>query len=244
MLKPICGVGMTHHSHELQTSDYIDLIFDTFLELRGDRRAGDDDALIGGLARLGEHKVVVIGYRAEMPDAKGYRKCSRLTRLAGAFGKPVVLFVDVPESSSLPGAELQADEAMTRNLAELSGLATPIVGVVIRESSELRAIGMCAADRVLVLESVSSGEVPADDVNVERPYLRPQKLLDLNVVDRIVAEPSEDAPKFTAKALREAILEELDQLKSVHPEVLAQQRLDRLQYQFLNLRASGPPSDN
>ena len=221
---------MTRQSRRLQTSDYIDLIFDAFLELHGDRRSGDDSAVIGGLARLGERKVVAIGYRrdevAEAPDAAGYRKCSRLARLAKAFGKPVVLFVHVPESSSLTESELQVDGAMARNLEELSCLATPIVGVITRESSDLRAIGMCAADRVLMLESAAP------------------ETLNLNAVDRTVAESPGDDPKSTANALREAILEELGQLTRIHPEVLIQQRLDRLQHQFLNFRTSGLPSGN
>ncbi len=96
-------ITIEHRPHDSQIADYIDLIFDTFLELHGDRKSGDDKAVIGGLARLGEYGVVVVGYQKDRtveapkaPDAKGYRKCSRLMRLAEAFSKPVILLTDVP----------------------------------------------------------------------------------------------------------------------------------------------------
>ena len=93
---------MNRQNYDLQVADYIDLVFDTFLELHGDRKSGDDSAVIGGLARLDGDKVVVVGYQrirsVEMPKApgpEGYRKCSRLIRLAEAFSKPVIIFIDI-----------------------------------------------------------------------------------------------------------------------------------------------------
>ena len=238
---------MNRQIHKSQIADYIHLIFDTFLELRGDRRLGDDRIVISGLARLDRYKVVVVGYQRERaaeiygaPDAKGYRKCSRLLRLAEVFSKPVVLFIDTPESSLLSASEQQADEAMARNLEEMSCLATPIIGIITGESNGLRAIDMCAVDRVLMLESASCCVLSSDGVLV----LKAQDLLALNIVDRTVKEPSEDAPKSVANMMRKAILEELGQLAQVHPEALVQRRLDRLQRQFLNFRSFELSSGN
>ena len=252
----ISKAGMKRQMHNSQIADYIHLIFDTFLELRGDRRLGDDKTVISGLARLDKYEVVVVGYQEEQaaetsraPDARGYRKSSRLLRLAEVFSKPVVLFIDIPVSSLPLASEQQTDEAMARNLEEMSCLATPIISIITGESSGLRAIEMCAADRVLMLESssfyvLSSDDVPVDDVNAGRSYLKAQDLVALNIVDRTVKEPSGDDPKSLANAMRKAILEELGQLTQVHPEDLVQQRLDRLQRQFLNFRSFELSSGN
>ena len=238
---------MKRQMHNSQIADYIQLIFDTFLELRGDRRLGDDRTVISGLARLDKYEVVVVGYQGKQaaetsraPDARGYRKSSRLLRLAEVFSKPVVLFIDIPVSSLPLASEQQTDEAMARNLEEMSCLATPIISIITGESSGLRAIEMCAADSVLMLESARCLVLSSDGV----PVLKAQDLLALNIVDRTVKEPSEDDPKSVANAMRKTILEELGQLTQVHPEDLVQRRLDRLQRQFLNFRSFELSSGN
>lgn len=242
-------IKVEHRTSDSQIADYINSIFDTFLELHGDRKSGDDETVVGGLARLDEYKVVVIAYQrdwaVEAPktsDAKGYRKCSRLMRLAEAFNKPVILLIDVPKSVSLSASEQQTNEAIARNLEEMSCLMTPVIGVITGESTGAIAMDMCAADRVLMLESASCcisslDGVAADEVDGDL-YLKAQELQDLNVVNRVVKElPGED-PKSTDNMLRGAISEELHQLTQVHPETLVQQRLHRLQYQFMNFGIS------
>jgi len=248
---------MNRQNHNLQIADYIDLIFDTFLELRGDRKSGDDRAVIGGLARLNGHKVVVIGYQRvrsgetpEVPGAEGYRKCSRLIRLAEAFSKPVIVFTDIPAtvSSPVPGQQ-QASEAAARSLEEMSCLMTPIIGVITGELSGITAIDMCAADRVLMLEGAGCyvsllDETPVSSSDNVSSYLKGQDLLDLNVVHRMVRGPSKGDSESAANTLRKAILEELRPLTQLHPEDLVRQRLHRLQHQFLNFGTSKLTSGN
>ena len=233
-------------NHNSRIADYIDLIFDTFLELHGDRRSGDDKTVIGGLARLDEHKVVVIGYQrgrtAKAPDTKGYRKSSRLMQLAEAFGKPVILFIDVPTPVPLSESEQQIDEAIAHSIEDMSCLITPVIGIIAGESTGISAVDACAADRVLMLENASCCMPSFDGAHGIQPCLKAQDLQDLNVVNRIVKEPSADDPKSTAN-MREAILEELYQLTQVHPEVLVKKRLHKLQFQFMNFGAALPASD-
>ena len=239
-------IGCQNHSSRI--ADYINLIFDTFLELHGDRRSGDDKTVIGGLARLDEHRVVVIGYErggtAETPetlDTKGYRKSSRLMQLAEAFGKPVIFFIDVPISVSLSESEQQQqiDEAIAHSIEDMSCLMTPVIGIIAGESIGISAVDACAEDRVFMLENASCCMTSFDD---DQLCLKAQDLQDLNVVNRIVKEPSADDPKSTAD-MREAILEELHQLTQVHPEALVKQRLHKLQFQFMNFGAGLPASD-
>ena len=241
-------IKVEHGTHKSQIADYIDLIFDTFLELHGDRKSGDDETVIGGLARLDEYKVLVVGYQKDRtietpkaPDAKGYRKCSRLMRLAEAFNKPVILFIDVPEPVSLSASEQQTNEAMSRNLEEMSCLMTPIIGVITGESTGGAAIDMCAVDCVLMLENASFC-ISSLDAADSKLCLEAKEAQNLNLVNRVVKEPSTADLKSAAKTLREAISEELHQLTQVHPEVLVQERLQRLQYQFLNFGVAKLPS--
>lgn len=242
-------IKIERQSHNSRIADYVNLIFDTFLELHGDRKSGDDRTVIGGLARLDEHKVVIIGYQRdgtvktpEAPDSKGYRKSSRLMRLAEAFGKPVILFIDVPISISLSESEQQIDEAIAHSIEDMSCLMTPVIGIIAGESTGISAVDACAADRVLMLENASCCIPSFDGSHSAQLCLKAQDLQDLNFVNRIVKEPSEDDPKSTAN-MREAILEELHQLTQIHPEVLVNQRLHKLQFQFMNFGVALPASD-
>lgn len=248
---------MKHQTRDSQIADYMDLVFDTFLELHGDRKSGDDGTVTGGLARLDSYKVVAIGYQnsrsvkmLKATTPAGYRKCSRLLRLAEAFNKPVVVFIDVLAVLSLPALEQQRiNEAIARTLEEMSCLMTPIIGVIVGKSSGIAAIDMCAADRVLMLEGAScsvslSNETSASDVNTEPLCLKAQDLLKLDAVHRTVNESSRDDLESTANMLREVILEELQQLTQIRPEDLVRQRLHRLQYQFLGFGASKLTSGN
>jgi acetyl-CoA carboxylase carboxyl transferase subunit alpha len=242
---------MSHQIHSSRIASYIDLIFDTFLELQGDRKSGDDENVVGGLARLNGYKVVVVGYQKdEVADTsgilrpEGYRKCSRLIRLAEDFGKPVILFVDVLGMDSSPSLEQQQiNEASARNLEEMSSVMTPVISIVMGGSCGITAIDMCAADRVLMLEDASRSVGTSTDVaGNDSLYLKTQDLLDLNIVHRIVSKSLEDKSESVANSMRTAILEEFRRLTQIDPEVLVQQRLHRLQYQFLTPGTSRPPS--
>jgi acetyl-CoA carboxylase carboxyl transferase subunit alpha len=241
---------MNRQSHDSEIADYIDLIFDSFLELRGDRKSGDDRTVAGGLARLNGYKVVFIGYQRDTrpPGPEGYRKCLRLIRLAEAFNKPVIVFINIPVAVPLPALEQQrVDEAIARNLEEMSCLMTPIISVIIGESNEIAAVDMCVADRVLMLEGASCsvplvGGVSANGVDTASLCLKAQDLLELNIIHRMVKGASKTDLECAANELKEAILEELRRLTQIRAEALVQQRLDRLQHQFLDFGTSGHPS--
>jgi len=248
---------MRSRIHDSRISNYIDLIFDTFMELRGDRKSGDDEAVIGGIVRLNSFKLVVIGYQSfvspkalQMPAPEGYRKCSRLIHLAESFNKPVIIFIDLPVFPPLSTLEQQrVNEAMASNLKEMSCLMTPIIGVIVGEFSGIAAIDLCAVDRVLMLEDAICSvplfnEGSSNDSDTASLCLDAQDLLDMNVVHRTVKEPSKDDLESAANTMDKVILEELHQLTRIHPDVLVQQRLHRLQYQFLNFGTSKVRSFN
>ena len=249
--------GMGRHIRDSQVTDYINLVFDTFLPLSGDRKSGDDNAVIGGLARLGEQKVVVVAYQMDWsgetpraPGPEGYRKSSRLVHLAVAFNKPVILLIDVPlVPSSSKSDQQKVAEAIALNLEKMSCLMTPIIGVIVGESCGAAAIDMCAVDRVLMLGSASCSiprlsKVSANGGTSTSSSLKVQDLLDLNVVHgAIKGLPDEDLASV-ASTLRESIVEELRQLMANPPELLVQQRLQRLQYQFRSFATLELPSGN
>ena len=245
---------MESQTAESHASNYIDLVFDTFTELHGDRKSGDDQLVIGGLARLGKYKVVVISYQddrsAQIPSPSGYRKSSRLIRLAETFHKPVIVFINIPVAPLLPVREQQQiDEAIARSLEEMSCLMTPVIGLVIGESSASMAIDMCAVDRVLMLEGAGCSVSLFDESIINNTdntplCLKAQDLLDLRVIHRTVKGSLEEDPESAVNALKEAMLKELQKLSKVQPETLVQQRLDRLQRQFVNFGTIGLPSEN
>lgn len=248
---------MSRRIRDSQTAGYIDLIFDTFMELRGDRKSGDDAAVLGGLARLGNYKVVVIGYLGSDPNLppigpEGYRKSLRLMRLAEAFNKPVIMFVDIPpakgpealwpkpakssEAENPSSRRRQACEAIARNIEEMSYLKIPLISVITGQTNSAIAIDLCAADRILILEEANCVVPNAEKSSIAFTNdagslcLKAQDLLELDMVHRIV-KPGHES---TANALRACILEELDQLTAVCPGTLVQERLCKLQTKFLN----------
>ena len=248
---------MDYQTQELQATDYTDIIFDTFMELCGDRRSGDDTAVIGGLARLSGYKVVAVVYQRDLsvdppkiPGPEGYRKCSRLIQLAEAFNKPVILLFGIATVPLLSASEQQRiNEAIAHNLEEMSSLMTPIIGVIMNENSAPTAINMCVADRVIMFQDTSYSNLLTDKalesgVDTAVSCLKAQDLLDLNIVHKVVKGAWEGDLGAAASSLREAILEELLQLRQIRPETLVQQRLRRFQYQFLHIEASRLPSGN
>ena len=210
--------------------DYIHNIFEGFIELHGDRRFGDDPAVVGGLARLGGMPVTVIaiekGHTAKersyrnfgAPHPEGYRKALRLMKQAEKFGRPIITFIDTP--GAYPGKEAEErgqGEAIARNLAEMSALTVPVVAVVTGEGSSGGALALGVANRVLMLENAiysvlspegfasilwkdSSRHEEACDVM----KLTAQDLLNYKVIDEIVPEPRGGA-QLDHKALFDAL---------------------------------------
>lgn len=165
-LTPHQRVQLARHFDRPFALDYVRFMMTDFVELHGDRLYRDDPAIVGGLARLGEFPVVVVGHQRGktttdrikrnfgMPQPDGYRKALRLFRLAEKFGLPVVTFIDTP--GAYPGIEAEERgqaEAIARNLLELSELSVPTVSIVIGEGGSGGALALGLTDRILMLEN-------------------------------------------------------------------------------------------
>jgi acetyl-CoA carboxylase carboxyl transferase subunit alpha len=234
-------VQLARHPKRPYTLDYFQRIAPGFVELHGDRRFSDDRALVGGLATINGHRVVVIGQQKGRDTKEnllrnfgcahpeGYRKALRLMQLAEKFNLPVVCFIDTPGAYPGIGAEERhIAEAIAVNLREMMVLKVPTVAVIIGEGGSGGALGIGVCDRVLILEnayySVISPEGCAailwkDRANApqaaEALRLAAKDLLELGVVDEIIPEPLGGAHKdydAAADAVKRGILKHLDAL--------------------------------
>jgi acetyl-CoA carboxylase carboxyl transferase subunit alpha len=236
--------------------DYIAHAFSDFVPLGGDRYYGEDEAIIGGFARLGERRVVVIGHEKGhdtqtrlrhnfgMGKPEGYRKAIRLMELASRFSLPVVTLVDT--SGAFPGVEAEERgqaEAIARSTEACLALNVPMVAVVVGEGGSGGAVALASAERVLMLEhavySVISPEGCASILwrtsekaadAAEAMKVTAQDCLALGVIDRIVKEPAGGAhrdPEGAAKALGVAIGEELSALSKLTPAAIRAKREER-----------------
>jgi acetyl-CoA carboxylase carboxyl transferase subunit alpha len=238
-LTPWQRVQLARHPRRPYTLDYIQHAFTDFHELHGDRLFAEDRAMVGGFARLGEHRVVVIGtqkgrdtkenilrnFGSAHPE--GYRKALRLMRLADKFGLPIVTLIDT--AGAYPGVaaeERHIAEAIAVNLREMMLLEVPIIAAVIGEGGSGGALGIGVADRVLILEnayySVISPEGCAAILWKDRTAaakaaaalrITAKDLLELGLVDEIVPEPLGGAhtdAAGTAANLKQHLLKHLD----------------------------------
>ena len=238
-LTPWQRVQLARHPKRPFTLDYIGAAFTDFQELHGDRLFADDRAVVGGFARLGDHKVMVIGtqkgrdtkenilrnFGSAHPE--GYRKALRLMRMADKFGLPIVTLIDTAGAYPGIGAEERhIAEAIAVNLREMTMFEVPIIGVVIGEGGSGGALGIGVANRVLILEnayySVISPEGCAAILWKDRTAaakaaealrITAKDLLELGLVDDIIPEPLGGAhtdTKATAKTVKEYLLKHLE----------------------------------
>jgi acetyl-CoA carboxylase carboxyl transferase subunit alpha len=246
-------VQLARHPRRPYTLDFIRLLMADFVELHGDRLFAEDLAIVGGLARLVDRPVVVIGHHKGrdtqeklrrnfgMPQPEGYRKALRLMQLAERFRKPVVTLIDTPGAYPGLGAEERGQaEAIARNLREMAGLRTPIVAVVTGEGGSGGALALGVADRVLMLEyavySVISPEGCAailwEDAGRARDAaevlrITAPDLLKLGVIDGVVPEPPGGAHRSWEAAAQElgaALVGALADLRGLSGDELVQQR--------------------
>src|SRR5688572_20745825 len=214
-LTPMERVQLARHPKRPYTRDYIGLCFSDFIELHGDRMFRDDEAIVGGWARLDGESVMVIGQQKGrdmkenlrrnfgMPHPEGYRKALRLMQQADKFRRPVITLIDTPGAYPGIGAEERGQaEAIARNLREMARLSVPVVAVIIGEGGSGGALALGVADRVLMFEnSVYSVISPegcaailwktneAKDKAAEALKLTAADLASLGVVDEVIAEP-------------------------------------------------------
>lgn len=248
---------VARHPNRPYTLDYVDAVFEDFHELHGDRTFADDQSIIGGLARLGEHPVMVIGHQKGrdtrertkrnfgMSRPEGYRKALRLMKLAEKFGLPVFTFVDTPGAYPGIGAEERnQSEAIGRNILEMSKFTVPVIATIIGEGGSGGALAIAVADVVLMLQyatySVISPEGCASILwksadkapqAAEALALTSDKLLTLGLVDKVIPEPLGGAhrdPKLMAAALKKTLIDELRKVMSLSSDELRERRLARI----------------
>ncbi len=240
-LSPWQRVQLARHPKRPYALDYLQRIATEFIEMHGDRRFGDDHAIIGGLATIDDRRVMVIAQQKGRdtkeslmrnfgsPHPEGYRKALRLMQLAEKFDLPVVSFVDTPGAYPGVGAEERhIAEAIAVNLREMMVLRTPMVAVIVGEGGSGGALGIAVCDRVLIMEnayySVISPEGCAailwkDRANAAQAAaalkLTAKDLLELEIVDEVIPEPLGGAQKdydAAATALKKDLLKHLDKL--------------------------------
>ncbi|MGA0936553.1 MAG: acetyl-CoA carboxylase carboxyl transferase subunit alpha [Sedimenticolaceae bacterium] len=248
---------LSRHPLRPYTQDYIDAIVDDFEELHGDRAYADDHAIIGGLGRIGDKAVVVIGHQKGrdtkekihrnfgMPRPEGYRKALRLMKMAERFNLPVITFIDTPGAYPGIGAEERGQsEAIARNLFEMAGLRTPIIATVIGEGGSGGALAIGVADRVMMMQystySVISPEGCASilwksaekaSTAAEAMSITSKDLKGHELIDEIVPEPLGGAhrdPKVAARNLKASLLEAINSLSDVATDRLLDSRYQRL----------------
>lgn len=248
---------VARHPNRPYTLDYINAIFEDFNELHGDRMFADDPAVVGGLARLGDHSVVVVGTQKGrdarsrvrrnfgMARPEGYRKALRLFKLAEKFNLPVFTFVDTPGAyPGIDAEERNQSEAIGRNIFELAKLRVPVISTIIGEGGSGGALAIAVPDCLLMLQystySVISPEGCAsilwkDAAKAEQAadalQLTAEKLYELGLVDKVLSEPLGGAhrdPKLMAATLKKALVDEMGRLIAVPVDELIERRLERL----------------
>jgi acetyl-CoA carboxylase carboxyl transferase subunit alpha len=249
-------VQVARHPQRPLFKDYVEMICREFRELHGDRYYGDDPTIKCGLARLGGHKVVLIGHhkgkdtaeRIEcyfgMAHPEGYRKALRCMKLAEKFHLPVVTFIDTPGAYPGIGAEERGQaEAIARNLMEMSRLRTPIVSIVIGEGGSGGALGIGVADRVAMMEFSWYSVIPPEACsailfkgNKDAPQcaealkLTSRDLKRLGVIDAAISEPlggSHRDPHTAAHSLEQYIAKTLRDLKRTKIDNLLERRYEK-----------------
>ncbi|RLQ22764.1 acetyl-CoA carboxylase carboxyl transferase subunit alpha [Seongchinamella sediminis] len=250
-------VKVARHPLRPYSLDYIPRIFTEFDELHGDRHFGDDNAIVGGIARLDGRPVMVIGQEKGravkdkvmrnfgMPKPEGYRKALRLMEMAERFKMPVITLIDTP--GAYPGIDSEErgiSESIAQNLAVMSRLATPIVCVVIGEGSSGGALGIGVGDHLAMLQYstyfVISPEGCAniiwkDSANApdaaEAMGVTSAVLQDLGIVDATIPEPLGGAHRDVdamAERIKAHLLEQLQGLEQLPLEDLLAKRYQRL----------------
>lgn len=255
-LTPWQKTQVARHPERPHFRDYVEMAFEDFVPLGGDRLFGDDLAIMGGLATLGGRKVMLIGHEKGndtesrlrhnfgMGKPEGYRKAIRLMEMAGRFGLPVVTLVDT--SGAFPGVEAEERgqaEAIARSTEACLALPVPLVAAIVGEGGSGGAVALASAERVLMFEhavySVISPEGCASILwrtaekapqAAEAMKMTAQDLAELGVIDRIVPEPTGGAhrdPEAAVHSLVAAIGEELDALAGKSAKQLRRLREDR-----------------
>lgn len=249
-------VQLSRHPQRPYTMDYVRSMCDEFHEMHGDRAFADDEAIIGGLARIDGMPVMIIGHEKGrdtnekirrnfgMPKPEGYRKALRLMKTAERFGLPILTFIDTP--GAYPGINAEErgqSEAIARNLIEMAELKVPVVVSVIGEGGSGGALAIGVGDVTLMMQySVYSVISPEGCASIlwksadKAPEaakalgMTAQRLLELGLIDEIVGEPLGGAhrhPEQAADNLKQKLVAHLRQLEHMSKDELVKRRYDR-----------------
>ena len=249
-------VQLARHPARPYMTDYVNLLMDDFVELHGDRSFHDDPAIVGGMAQFDEWEILVLGHQKGrntkdnmhrnfgMARPEGYRKATRLMRLASRFKRPIVCFIDTPGAYPGLGAEERGQaEAIAKALQVMASLECPMISVVIGEGGSGGALALGVTDRILMLEysiySVISPEGCAsilwrDPAKISEAAtqlkLTAPDLLQLGVCDAIIPEAAGGAhrnPAVTAAKLRSALKSTLRELVEMPTAELIEKRYQK-----------------
>ncbi len=255
-LSPAQRIQVARHPRRPSTLDYIQTMSDEWVEMHGDRRGSDDLALVGGVARMGGRAMVMLGHQKGrdtkdnvarnfgMASPGGYRKAMRLMEHAHRFGMPIVTFIDTPGAyAGVKAEELGQGEAIAYNLREMFSLDVPIICTVIGEGGSGGALGIGVGDRLMMFEhsvyTVASPEACAailwKDAGkagqaAEALKITAQDLTKLGILDQTLPEPlggAHRAPLQAAETLKQALLENIDQLSQLSAEELRDRRYQK-----------------
>ena len=255
-LDPWQTVEVARHPNRPKTSDYLNLVFDEFVELHGDKAFGDDPAMLTGFAKIDRHKVLVIGHQKGKTLAEkqachfgcahpeGYRKAMGKMRLAAKYGLPVICLIDTPGAYPGVGAEERGQaQVIAESMFLMASLKVPIICVVIGEGGSGGALGIGVGDRVAILEHAyysvispegcagilwKSAEFKADAARALR--MRAWDLKEFGVIDKVIDEPRGGAhrdPRLMAARLKTFLERTLKELESLPIEKLVENRYDK-----------------
>lgn len=255
-LTPYDIVKIARHPLRPLTADYVNMMIDDFVELHGDKRFGEDKAIICGLGRIGQERLLIIGQQKGkstkeriacnfgMPNPEGYRKALQKMKLAEKFHLPIVTLIDTPGANPDIGAEERGQAyAIAENIYEMCRLKTPIINIVIGEGGSGGALGIGIGDKFAILEyayySVISPEGCAailwkNSENApeasESLQLTAKDLLKFGVADEVIPEPlgaAHKSPKAMVNTLKSYILKYLEEIKSTPIDKLVENRYNK-----------------
>ncbi|MFW6022918.1 MAG: acetyl-CoA carboxylase carboxyltransferase subunit alpha [Halanaerobiaceae bacterium] len=244
---------IARHPNRPTAGDYVNYLFDEFIELHGDRRFGDDKAMLGGIGLIEDQPFTFLGHQKGkttkenlernfgMAHPEGYRKAMRLMKQAEKFNRPIISLINTPGAYPGIGAEERGQaEAIAKNLMEMSSLKVPIIVIIVGEGGSGGALGIGLGDSIMMLEysyySVSSPEACAailwkdaakSGEAAEALKITAKSLKSLGLIDHIIKEPAGGAhknPQMAAELLKKAILENYEELKKLSTEDLINER--------------------
>ncbi|KOO52451.1 acetyl-CoA carboxylase carboxyl transferase subunit alpha [Viridibacillus arvi] len=230
-IQPWDRVQIARHPERPTTKDYINAIFDDFIEFHGDRNFGDDEAIIGGIASFEGRPITIIGHQRGkdtkenirrnfgMPHPEGYRKALRLMKQAEKFSRPIICMIDTKGAYPGKAAEQRGQsEAIARNLFEMAGLKVPVISIVIGEGGSGGALALCVANQIHMLE------------NATLSVISPEGAASILWKDATLAQKAAEAMRITAPNLKE-----MEIIDEIIPEVLGGAHNDVVQ-QALNMK--------